>query len=79
MGEIMDHARQLLRKRHDLWDSIQPGSSLWWRGVDGRERGPVDLQGTFQDGSTTWCWFVDEEGVEHLMSTCLITQVKPRQ
>jgi hypothetical protein len=36
---------------------IPPGALIWWRGMDGVERGPALARGTFQDGGETWVWF----------------------
>ena len=80
MADLMRLAEQFLSQRSDL---VGKGMKLYWIGVDGRERGPVEVAGTFRSQGELWCWFTYEEQ-ERLINVRLITRVahdpyKPKQ
>jgi hypothetical protein len=55
--------------------TLEPGSLIWWRGMDDKTRGPALLRGTFEDEGHVWAWFV-LAGTEYLIRADLIVKVQ---
>lgn len=54
--------------------SIGPGCLVWWRSLDGQDRGPALVQGTLSDHGQLWVWFAFE-AIEYLMHVRQVVRV----
>ncbi len=75
MGRYLKMARETLKHLEaDKAGALRPGTRIYWRSMDGIERGPATVEATLPSEGGTWLYFSFGD-TDYLIRKALVTRI----